>query len=105
MNENFKQIDDQSRVYGIAAIITLIFNSTLAIAKDIYPPLQKMMASLSGHHWITHAAADIILFFALGYILQKTSYFKQFNDTKLVSLFYIATLLSVFGLVSWFFFM
>ncbi len=33
MNENFKQIDDQSRVYGIAAIITLIFNSALAIAK------------------------------------------------------------------------
>lgn len=104
MNETTGHIDDSSRAYGISAVITIIFNTLLAILKDIYPALQKTMAFLSGHHWITHAAVDIMLFFTLGFILQKMNRIKKFDATKLVSLFYIASILSVFGLVGWFFF-
>lgn len=54
--------------YGLSAAITVVFNVVLAFIKDSYPPLNTFMAHLTGHHWRTHGLADVILFFALGWI-------------------------------------
>ena len=66
------QVSRASAAFGWAAAITILFNSALACAKDFYSPLNQFMASLSGHHWITHGLADVVLFFGLGLILLGT---------------------------------
>ena len=38
----------------------------LALVKDSWPALNSVMASLTGHHWRTHALADVIVFVLLG---------------------------------------
>ena len=52
--------------YGLAAAITVLFNVVLAFVKEAYAPLNTFMAQLTGHHWITHGLADILVFLLLG---------------------------------------
>ncbi|MDD2357583.1 MAG: hypothetical protein PHX13_06720 [Thiovulaceae bacterium] len=104
MSKDIQQIDGISTAFGVSAVITLILNTLLAIAKDLYPPLQKMMASLSTHHWITHAIFDIVIFFALGYFIYLTKSTKTINSDQLVRWLYSSIFVSVSGLVGWFFF-
>lgn len=104
MSKKIEKMDDMSVAFGVSAVITLILNTLLAIAKDLYPPLQNMMGSLSGHHWITHAIFDIVIFFALGYFIYLTKSTKTINSDKLVTWLYRSVFVSVAGLIGWFFF-
>jgi hypothetical protein len=54
--------------FGVAAAITVVFNVVLALIKDAYAPLNTFMAHLTGHHWITHGLADLLLFLLLGWL-------------------------------------
>jgi hypothetical protein len=54
--------------FGAASAITVLFNVVLAFVKDAYVPLNTLMAHLTGHHWITHGLADVLLFVALGWL-------------------------------------
>jgi hypothetical protein len=104
MRKKIKQLDNMSIAFGVSAAITLILNTILAIIKDIYPPLQKMMASLSGHHWITHAVFDIVAFYLLGYLFFSMKIAQNMDANKLISLLYSSTIIAVVVLAGWFFF-
>ena len=104
MSKEIKQIDSMTVAFGFSAVVILILNTLLAIIKDIYPPLQKMMASLSGHHWITHAIFDIVAFYLLGYLFYSMKIAQKIDANKLTSLLYSSTIIAVVGLVGWFFF-
>lgn len=54
--------------FGAAAAVTVLFNVVLAFVKDAYSPLNSFMAHLTGHHWITHGLAAVVLFVALGWL-------------------------------------
>ena len=99
-----QKIDSFSVAFGVSAVVTLILNTLLAVEKDLYPPLQKMMASLSGHHWITHAVFDIAVFYLLGYLFYSLKIADKIDAAKLTSLLYSSTIISVVGLIGWFFF-
>lgn len=99
-----QKIDSMSAAFGVSALITLILNTLLAIAKDLYPPLQKMMATLSGHHWITHAIFDIVVFYLLGYIFYSFKIIEKIDTKQFISLLFGSIIVSVTGLIGWFFF-
>jgi hypothetical protein len=54
--------------FGAATAVTVLFNVVLAFVKDAYSPLNSFMAHLTGHHWITHGLADVVVFVALGWL-------------------------------------
>lgn len=60
--------ENAAAAWGLSAAITVVFNVVLAFVKDSWPALNSFMASLTGHHWRTHALADVILFVLLGWI-------------------------------------
>ena len=68
MNEQTKTPERAVAGFGLAAAITVVFNVVLALVKDAYEPLNTLMAHMTGHHWITHGLADVILFILLGWL-------------------------------------
>jgi hypothetical protein len=90
-----------STAFALSAAIACLFNTALAWAKDAYAPLNKFMASLTGHHWITHGLADCIVFVGLGLIFMNTSavYIKP---EKLVSIMIWSVAVASLGLFAWF---
>lgn len=86
--------------FGLAAAIACLFNTALAWAKDAYSPLNKFMASLTGHHWITHGLADLIVFIALGLIFSKTLIADK--PGRLVSILTWSVIVASAGLFVWF---
>jgi hypothetical protein len=67
-NDADKTAARTAAAFGVAAAITALFNVALAFVKDAYAPLNTLMAHLTGHHWVTHGLADLLVFFALGWL-------------------------------------
>jgi hypothetical protein len=55
--------------FGLSLAVASVVNAVLVVAKEKSPALQAQMKSLTGHHWITHSAIVIAIFFVLGWIL------------------------------------
>lgn len=59
--------------YGVGASVAVVFNTLLAWVKDSYPPLNAAMKQITGHHWITHGLAVVLVFFVVGFVLSRRS--------------------------------
>jgi hypothetical protein len=90
-----------STAFALSAAIACLFNTVLAWAKDAYSPLNKFMASLTGHHWITHGLADCIVFVGLGLLFMHTSV-VNIKPEKLVSIMIWSVAAASLGLFAWF---
>jgi hypothetical protein len=88
--------------FALSAAIACLFNTALAWAKDAYAPLNKFMASLTGHHWITHGLADCIVFVGLGLIFMNTSVADKIKPERLVSIMIWSVVAASLGLFVWF---
>lgn len=78
------------------------FNTALAWIKDAYDPLNTFMASLTGHHWITHGLADVVVFVVLGFVFISTGTAERMNPERLVRLMIGAVVVAGLGLAVWF---
>jgi hypothetical protein len=52
--------------FGLAVAIACIVNAIIVVAKEKSEAVMNAMKSILGHHWTTHAAIVIGLFFLLG---------------------------------------
>jgi len=86
--------------FGLAAAITILFNTALAWVKDAYEPLNAYMASLTGHHWRTHGLVDVVVFFVLGYLFTYRNF--HINGSRLAALLAAASVVAGGGLAVWF---
>ena len=77
-----------------------MFNTVLAWIKDAYDPLNSFMASLTGHHWITHGLADIAVFVIVGVVLMRRD--VSMDGTRLACLVAGAVIVGGGGLALWF---
>src|SRR5947209_2807486 len=102
MNTTTSNLDRTSAALALAAAITVIFNTGLAWIKDSYAPLNSFMAHLTGHHWITHGLADVILFAVLGAIFVKSGSAEKISANGLLLTLVIAVAAAGFGLAGWF---
>jgi hypothetical protein len=90
--------------FGLAAAITVIFNTVLALVKDAYDPLNQLMVRLTGHHWISHALFDLVMFFLLGWIMTMRGAPASGLSNRLVVTLVAAVVIAGAGLGAWFLF-
>jgi len=103
MNTNNEtKLGSASAAFGLAASITVIFNTVLAWVKDAYDPLNTFMQHLSGHHWTTHGLVDVLLFVLLGTIFMKTGTADRIDPGRLVSIVAASSIIAALGLAAWF---
>jgi len=102
MNIGTTQPAPATAAFALSAAIACLFNTALAWAKDAYAPLNKFMASLTGHHWITHGLADCIVFVGLGLIFMNTSVANKISPDRLVSILIWSVVAASLGLFAWF---
>lgn len=54
--------------FGLALALSSLLNALLVVVKEKSPAVQAGMKSLTGHHWITHAAIVLVLFAGFGFL-------------------------------------
>ena len=72
--------------FVLSAAITVLFNTALALAKDVSAPLNKFLASIAGHHWTTHGLFDLVLFAGLGIVFTSTGTAQKIPGGRLVGI-------------------
>ena len=108
MNATASQVSPRigrtSAGFALSAAIACIFNTVLAWLKDAYAPLNNLMKSLTGHHWITHGVADLVVFVGLGLIFSKSSGVSKIGPDRVVSILIWSVVAASVGLAAWFLF-
>jgi hypothetical protein len=87
--------------FGIAAAVTVLFNTVLAWVKDAYEPLNSFMAALTGHHWWTHGLFDFAIFVIVGGLMLSRSRDAEITP-GLIGGLVAAVVVAGLGLVGWF---
>jgi len=61
-----------AKSFGISFAITSILSALLVVLKESNEEtVLAWMASITGHHWVTHGIFDLIVFAGLGWALSK----------------------------------
>ncbi len=90
--------------FVLAAAITILFNTCLALAKDVSAPLTASMKRLTGHHWTTHGIADLILFLVLGLIFSQTKLGGRLGANAVTAILIGSVVVASLGLAIWYVF-
>jgi hypothetical protein len=93
-------LDGAAAAFGMAAIVTILFNTLLAWIKDAFDPLNDFMALLTGHHWITHGLIDVAVFVVVGSVLLRRGY--RVSGNRLALGVAVAAVVGGGGLMLWF---
>ena len=64
-------LSKSTRSFGVALALASVVNGLLVVAKESSPAVQAGMQKLTGHHWITHSAIILGLFFLVGWGLGR----------------------------------
>jgi hypothetical protein len=68
--------------FALSFLVVSIISAALLIEKEANEGLKKWMAGLLGHHWVTHGAFVIALFFILGWLFSRMNYDEQWYGTR-----------------------
>lgn len=55
--------------FGLSLAICSVVNALLVVAKEKSPAVAAHLQKITGHHWVTHAAFIVLLFFLCGWLL------------------------------------
>lgn len=97
-------LDKTTSGFVLAAAITILFNTALALAKDVSAPLTAGMKQLTGHHWTTHGIADLILFLVLGFIFSQTRLGSKLGAKAVTAILIGSVIVASLGLAIWYVF-
>jgi len=95
-------LDRGSAAFALSAAAVIVFNTVLTWVKDAYEPLKSLMASLTGHHWITHGLADVLLFVLLGFLFLKLGVGEGVSARGVTATLVCAVIAAGLGLAAWF---
>ncbi|MEO7392385.1 MAG: hypothetical protein ABIU58_09435 [Ramlibacter sp.] len=95
-------LNPASSAYALSAAVAVVFNTLLTWGKEAYPAMNAFMASLSGHHWITHGLTDVAVFIVLGLVFMKLGTAGQMSSKQLVIVLVAAVFSAGLGLAAWF---
>ena len=102
MANNNQTLDNATAAFALSAAVTVLFNTLLAWVKDSVPALNDFMAALTGHHWITHGLADIVVFIVLGFVFMRTRTAAHMAPMSLIAILFVAVAAAGLGLAGWF---
>jgi hypothetical protein len=102
MTADTLRLGPSAAAFAAAVVITVLFNTSLAWAKDVYRPLDHFMGSLTGHDWTTQGLADVVLFLGLGLAFRKAGWMEKTDPRRLISLLAAAVVVAGAGLCVWY---
>jgi len=88
--------------FVLAAVVTVLFSTGLAWAKDVYAPLKNFLRSPTGQDWTTHGLVDLLLFIGLGLIFMRTKTSETIPPRRLIGGLVVAVGIAGLGLALWF---
>ena len=89
--------------FVLSAAIAILFNTTLALARDGWAPLNRALKSLTpANPWIAHGIADLVVFALLGLIFTQTRLAARLHPDRLIALLAAAVVAGGLGLAAWF---
>ena len=100
--ETAARLNPASAAFALSAAVTIVFNTLLTWGKEAYPPLNTFMASLTGHHWITHGLANVAVFLALGLLFARLGTADHIGAQRPAFVLIAAVFVSGIGLAGWF---
>jgi hypothetical protein len=71
MNTENTNLSKYTVSFGLSLALASVLNALLVVAKEKIPSVTAKLQSLTGHHWISHAAIILVLFFAFGWIFAQ----------------------------------
>src|SRR4051812_46274299 len=93
-------LDHAAAAFGLSGAIAIVFNTVLTWSKEAYDPVASLMASLTGHHWITHGLADIAVFVIVGLVFMRRGF--SIDGSKLACIVAGSVIVGGAGLALWF---
>lgn len=88
--------------FTVSAIVASIFSTLLTWIKETNPPVMAYMKSLTGHHWITHGLAVVIVFLVLGFLFSNMTGVQKMRGMILTYMLVISVVLSGLGIFGFF---
>jgi hypothetical protein len=73
MNTSNPGLSKYTRSFALSFAAAAVVNGLLVIGKEKSPAVMAAMKHLTGHHWISHSAIVITLFFILGWLLARSN--------------------------------
>jgi uncharacterized protein (DUF2342 family) len=97
-------LDKTTSGFVLAASVTILFNTALALAKDVSAPLTAHMKQLTGHHWTTHGIADLVVFLVLGFLFSQTKLGEKLGANAVTAILTGSVIVASLGLAIWYLF-
>jgi hypothetical protein len=97
-----EKLNAETSGFVLAASITMLANTVLACAKDVYAPFKALMKSIAGHDWTTQGLFDLVLFAVLGLIFTNARIAERMSPSRLIAILIGAVVISALGLVLWY---
>jgi hypothetical protein len=88
--------------FVLSAAIAVLVNTALSCAKDAYPPLKALLASMTDHDWTTQGLIDLVLFVGAGIVFTKTRLAGKMDPGRLIGTLIGAVVIASVGLALWF---
>jgi hypothetical protein len=54
--------------FGLSLALSSVVNALLVVVKEKSPTVVAQMQKITGHHWVTHSAFVVLLFFLCGWL-------------------------------------
>lgn len=102
MNADAPRLGRANAAFGMAAAITALFNTALAMAKDADHPLTNLMNAMTGQNWTTQGFADLILFLGLGLVFSSAHWVEKMQPNRVISFLVAAVVIAGVGLFVWY---
>ena len=80
--------------FGLSLIVTSLLNALILIIKEKNDTVMSAMKSALGHHWTTHGAIVIIVFFVLGFIFSGMQIETKIDSRKMLTYIIWAVIIS-----------
>src|SRR5271157_5683077 len=68
--------------FGMSLAVTSVLNAIILIIKEKNDAVMSAMKAALGHHWTTHGAIVIIVFFVLGFIFSAMRLETKFDSHR-----------------------
>ncbi|MCX5845509.1 MAG: hypothetical protein NTW12_04005 [Deltaproteobacteria bacterium] len=80
--------------FGLSLVVTSLLNAIILIIKEKNDSVMSAMKAALGHHWTTHGAIVIIVFFVLGFIFSGMQIETKIDSRKMLKYIIWAVIIS-----------
>jgi hypothetical protein len=94
MEEN-APLEKYSAGFGLSLVVTSLLNAIILVIKEKNDSVMSAMKAALGHHWTTHGAIVIIMFFVLGFIFSSMQIETKIDSRKMLRYIIWAVVISV----------